>query len=163
MLIRRYRDEDRPDVIRLFREFMAEYSGPGFAAYVERAIGEELGRIAAYYGGERQGFWVAEEAGALVGMAGVERQSETAAELRRMVVDKAHRRRGIARALLATTENFCRDAGYAMFVLNTSGLQVPAMRLYESSGYRHVRTASPAQTTHKTVGGLERHYYEKTL
>jgi hypothetical protein len=41
-------------------------------------------------------------------------------------------------ALLATAESFCRDAGYASIV-----------------------TAKPEGTTHKMVGALTRHYYEK--
>lgn len=159
MLIRRYEQRDREAVLRLFRDFMAEVGD--FAAYVDRAIAEELGRIGEYYAAG--GFWVAESDGAVVGMAGIERQSETLAELRRMVVARMHRRRGIAKALLATAESFCRDAGYASIVLNTSELQQPAMRLYESSGYRRVRTARPEETTHKMVGGLTRHYYEKKL
>lgn len=71
-------------------------------------------------------------------MVGIERQSATVAELRRMVVQRTHRRRGIARMLLA-------------------------MRLYEASGYRRMRTDRSAETTHKAVGSLTRHYYEKKL
>jgi GNAT superfamily N-acetyltransferase len=161
MLIRRYKTQDRAAVIRLFREFMEQYD---FPAYVERAIGEELGRIEDYYLGHAgQGFWIAEEGGRVVGMVGIERQSDAVAELRRMVVEAAQRRRGTARALLAAAERFCRESGYAAIVLSTSELQVPAMRLYEASGYHRTRTESSAQTTHKAVGGLTRHYYEKRL
>jgi GNAT superfamily N-acetyltransferase len=106
---------------------------------------------------------VAQADDAVVGMVGIERRSDAEAELRRMIVARMHRRRGIAKALLATAESFCRDAGYASVVLNTSDLQQPAMRLYESSGYRRLRTAQPGETTHKMVGGLTRHYYEKKL
>jgi GNAT superfamily N-acetyltransferase len=156
MLIRRYEQRDRDAVIRLFRDFMAEMGD--FAAYVQRATDEELGRIGEYY--VDGAFWVA---GEVIGMAGVERHSETVAELRRMIVARQYRRRGIARALLAVAEEFCRQAGYATVVLSTSELQAPAMRLYESSGYRRVRTARSEETTHKMVGGLTRHYYEKKL
>lgn len=156
MVIRRYEERDREAVIRLFRDFMREMGD--FPDYVQRAIAEELGRVAEYYASG--GFWVA---GDVIGMIGVERQSDRVAELRRMVVAREHRRRGIARALLATAESFCREAGYSTIVLNTSELQEPAMRLYESSGYRRTRTAKPEATTHKMVGGLTRHYYEKKL
>jgi GNAT superfamily N-acetyltransferase len=159
MLIRKYQERDRGAVIRLFRDFMREMGD--FPGYVQRAIDEELSRVGEYYA--RGGFWVAEVDGAVVGMAGIERQSAGKAELRRMIVDRAHRRRGIARALLAAAESFCRDAGYVFIVLNTSELQQPAMRLYEASGYRRTRTAAPERTTHKMVGGLTRHYYEKKL
>ena len=162
-MIRGYIDADRDSVIALFRQFMDELTPPGreaeFAAYVEQAIREELGRIGEYYRGS---FWVM-DLGGVVGMVGVERQSEEAAELRRMAVDRSHRRKGIARALLAHAEAFCRQQCYRKIVLNTSELQVEARRLYESSGYRYLDAAAPAGTTHKRVGGLTRHYYEKRL
>ena len=134
----------------------------GFADYVERAITEELGRIDAYYAGPGQGFWVAEDR-VVIGMVGIERQSRAAAELRRMVVEASQRRRGIGRRLLSTAEAFCRDAGYVSIVLSTSELQAPAMRLWESSGYRLLRSEKSEATTHKQVGGIVRHYYEKKL
>ena len=159
MEIRPYKSADREAVIGLFRQFMEEH---GFADYVERAIAEELGRIDAYYAGPGQGFWVAEEQG-IAGMVGVERESDSIAELRRMVVERSRRRRGIARMLLATAEGFCRRAGYSAIVLSTSELQAPAMRLWESSGYRLLRTEKSEATTHKQVGGLTRQYYQKEL
>lgn len=163
--IRPYRSPDRTDVIRLFREFMAELTPPGlraeFESYVETAIREELGRIEQYYfSAEGQGFWVADQSG-VVGMVGVERHSELSAELRRMAVFKTHRRRGIARELLQVAESFCRAFGYRTVVLSTSELQAPAMRLYESSGYRLLRTESAVRPSHKTPGaGLTRYRYQ---
>ena len=80
-----------------------------------------------------------------------------------MAVESAQRRKGLGRALLAHAEAFCRDAGYRTVVLSTSELQVAAMRLYASSGYRLVREEIAATTTHKAVGGLTRYHYEKAL
>jgi ribosomal protein S18 acetylase RimI-like enzyme len=165
--IRRYRPSDQGGVVALFREFMWELTPPAlgaeFQAYVERAIQEELGRIEEYYFGRGgQGFWVADESRVL-GMVGIEKHADDAAELRRMAVERAHRRKGLGRALLAHAEAFCRDAGYRMVVLSTSELQVAAMRLYESSGYRRVGEEVAAATSHKAVGGLTRYHYEKAL
>jgi len=166
--IRRYRPADRASVIELFRQSMWELAPPElgaqFQSYVERAIGEELGRIEEYYfGREGQGFWVAGEERVL-GMVGVERHDGDAGELRRMAVDESHRRRGIARELLAFAEAFCREAGYRRIVLSTSQLQAAARRLYESSGYRLVREEAAAPASHKSVGaGLTRFHYEKAL
>jgi putative acetyltransferase len=165
--IRRYRPFDHGAVIALFREFMWELTPPllgaEFQAYVERAIREELGRIEEYYfAREGQGFWVADE-DRVVGMVGVERQAEDCAELRRMAVEKAHRRKGIGRELLAAAEAFCRDCGYRRLVLSTSELQVAAARLYESSGYRRVREEQAAPASHKSVGAALRYHYEKSL
>lgn len=167
MKIRRYLPSDQGAVVGLFREFMWELAPPRLAApfqdYIELAIREELGRIEEYYFGRGgQGFWVA-DASRVVGMVGIEKHADDAAELRRMAVERAHRRKGLGRALLAHAEAFCRDAGYRMVVLSTSELQVAAMRLYESSGYQRVREEIAAATSHKAVGGLARYHYEKAL
>ena len=155
-------------MIGLFREFMWELTPPvlraEFQSYIERAIHDELGRIEEYYfGRDGQGFWVVGEE-RVVGMVGVERHEDDAGELRRMAVEKALRRKGFGRELLATAEVFCRDCGYRRVVLSTSELQVAAMRLYESSGYRLVRKEEAAPASHKSVGaGLTRYHYEKVL
>jgi ribosomal protein S18 acetylase RimI-like enzyme len=168
MKIRRYRASDQSGVIGLFRQFMAELTPPrlgeAFQAYVEQAIAEELGQIDEYYlRRQDQGFWVA-EAGGVVGMVGIEHRDDRTAELRRMAVDKAQRRKGIARKLLAAAEAFSRGRGYQRIVLSTSELQTAAMRLYESSGYRLVREEKNAPSSHKSAGaGLTRYHYEKAL
>jgi GNAT superfamily N-acetyltransferase len=166
-MIRVYRPSDRGAVIALFRAFVRELTPPGrsaeFEAYIDRALREELGRIEEYYSGEGQGFWVACDP-RVVGMMGIERHAADAGELRRMAVDKAHRRQGIGRMLLAAAEAFCRNFGYRRVVLSTSELQTAAMRLYESGGYRLAREERDAQGSHKSVGaGLSRYHYEKML
>jgi putative acetyltransferase len=161
--VRRYRSEDRDAVIGLFRDFMRELTPPRleaeFAAYIETAIREELSRVEDYYA--RGAFWVAED-DRIVGMVGVEPQGKAVAELRRMAVDRQHRRKGIGRRLLAAAEAYCRASGYRKIVLSTSELQVAARRLYEASGYRVVREEIATARSHKTVGaGLTRYHYEK--
>jgi GNAT superfamily N-acetyltransferase len=161
--VRRYRSADRDAVIDLFRDFMGELTPPaleaGFAAYVETAIREELSRIEEYYA--RGAFWVAEQ-NRVVGMVGIEPHGEDAAELRRMAVDRQHRRQGIARELLAAAEAYCSASGYRKIILSTSELQLAARQLYETSGYRLVRQEVAADQSHKTAGaGLMRYHYEK--
>jgi ribosomal protein S18 acetylase RimI-like enzyme len=166
--IRQYRASDHAAVIALFRGFMRELTPPHlaveFEAYVETAIRAELGRIEDYYlARPDQGFWVAEE-NVVLGMVGIERHAADAGELRRLAVDRAHRRRGIGRLLLTTAEAFCREAGYRKVVLSTSELQVAATRLYEANGYRLERKESAAPASHKSVGaGLARYHYEKAM
>ena len=112
---------------------------------------------------EDQGFWVA-DTGGVVGMVGIEHRDDETAELRRMAVEKAQRRKGIARELLATAEAFTESRGYRRIVLSTSELQVAARQLYESSGYRLVREEKNAAASRKSAGaGLTRHHYEKSL
>lgn len=166
MKIRRYLPPDQAAVIALFREFMWELTPPRLGAefqdYIERATRDELGRIEEYYfGREGQGFWVVDD---VVGMVGIERQTQHSAELRRMAVKSSHRRKGIGRELLRTAEAFCRECGYSKVVLSTSELQVAAVQLYESNGYRLVRKEIDAPASHKAAGaGLARYHYEKAL
>jgi putative acetyltransferase len=166
--IRPYRAADRDAVIALFRDFMQELRKPGLAAqfdaYIGTAVREELGRIEAYYlEAPDQGFWVAVQH-SVVGMVGIERHAADCAELRRMAVQAQERRKGIGRALLATAECFAREHGYRRIALSTSELQLAARALYESSGYRLIRTEQAAPASHKSVGaGLARHHYEKSL
>ena len=167
-MIRPYGPADRAAVIALFRAFMHELTPPRrqreFSEYVEKAIREELGRIDDYYlGRDGHGFWVADEHG-VFGMVGIERHASDTAELRRMAVDAAHRRRGVGRALLATAEDFCRQHGYRRMILSTSELQAAARCLYEASGYRLAREERDAPASHKSVGaGFARYHYEKAL
>jgi len=147
---------------------MHELAPPSFSeafqSYVEQAIAEELGRIEQYYfQRDDQGFWVA-DAGGVVGMVGIEHRNDRTAELRRIAVETAQRRKGVGRELLATAEGFASSCGYQRIVLSTSELQLAARRLYESSGYRLVRGEKNAPASHKSVGaGLTRYHYEKAL
>jgi putative acetyltransferase len=68
-----------------------------FEGYIALSLKEEIDRIADYYSERDGGFWVAIDAGRVVGMFGLEPSFATAMELRRMYVDPDARRRGIAR------------------------------------------------------------------
>lgn len=60
------------------------------------------------------------------------------AEIKRMYVAPAGRRRGLARAVLAHLEGTARQAGADVMVLETGIAQPEAIALYESAGYRPV-------------------------
>lgn len=51
-------------------------------------------------------------------------------------VDAAHRGRGHGRTLMLAAENACREAGATALTLNVFTGNTPALRLYESLGYR---------------------------
>jgi GNAT superfamily N-acetyltransferase len=51
-------------------------------------------------------------------------------------VDAAHRGRGHGRTLMLAAENACREAGVTALALNVFAGNTPALRLYESLGYR---------------------------
>lgn len=74
------------------------------------------------------------------------------AELRRMYVSPALRRRGAARQLLAALEAGARGAGVDVMVLATGQPQVAAVRFYRACGYLDVpgfgHYASAAEAIH---------------
>lgn len=167
-LIRPYRDSDAAAVralfIRINREVAPATLRAAFEAYIALSLREEIDRIPAYYGERGGSFWIAEQDGVLVGTYGLERIDARTAELRRMYVVPEARRRGIARAMLAHAEQYCRAADLARLQLATAELQQAALAFYRAAGFRVLREEIAAATTNKTVGsGLKRFHMEKQL
>jgi GNAT superfamily N-acetyltransferase len=128
------------------------------------SLREEVDRLADYYAAKQGAFFVAHDGDRLAGMFGLEGIGTSSAELRRMYVHAAHRRRGLARMMLLEAERTCRDAGTPLLTLSTSELQPAALAFYRKSGYRLVREDTAAAQTNKTVGGdIRRYYFEKDL
>jgi len=66
---------------------------------------------------------------------GLKRLDERAAEIKRMYVVPAARRRGVARRLLTVLEDAARARGYAVVRLDTGPRQPHAATLYRAAGY----------------------------
>ena len=166
--IRRYRDSDQAAVRDLFIRVNRELATPAlrdaFQSYMAVSLRDEIDRLADYYA-ERQGtFFVVYEGETLAGVFGLERLGSLSAELRRMYVDPACRRAGLARMMLEFAEQVCREAGTPVLTLSTSELQQAALALYRSSGYRLLREETGAAQSNKTVGGgIRRYHFEKEL
>ena len=68
-------------------------------------------------------------------------------EVAKMAVTEACRKLGIGRMLLAAVIAAARDSGAVRLHLETNGILAPAIRLYESLGFRHIpperRPSSP--------------------
>lgn len=91
-------------------------------------------------------FVVARVDGAVVGCGAARRMPGEPAtagaaygEVKRMMVDPAHRGRRIGARLLATIEAGLRDDGIALALLETGRDQHAALRLYERAGYTRRR------------------------
>ena len=169
LIIRPYRPDDQDRVENIFIEWNRYIAGPdnaaAFEAYIRRSLDEEILRIPDYYQKvPGSGFWVADLAGAVVGMAGIECLNDAEAEVRRMYVDSDHRRRGIGVRLLSHVEDFCVEESYARILLSTSELQEAALALYRAQGYRVDREEVAEEQTNRTVGGgVRRVYFVKDL
>jgi GNAT superfamily N-acetyltransferase len=166
--IRRYRDSDHAAVRDLFVRVNRELATPAlrdaFEAYIAVSVRDEIDRLAEYYAERRGAFFVMYDGEKLAGVFGLERLGTRSAELRRMYVDPAYRRRRLARMMLEFAEQACREAGTAMLTLSTSELQQAALAFYRSSGYRLLREETGAAQSNKTVGGgIRRYHFEKEL
>ena len=69
---------------------------------------------------------------------GIKRLDAETAEIKRMYVVPAARRRGVARVLLGALEEAARRRGYRIVRLDTGPLQPHAVALYASAGYTEI-------------------------
>ena len=73
-------------------------------------------------------------------MIGVQHHDRDEAQVRRLRVAQAHRRKGIGSALLETALKFCQDRGYLKITLDTFMDREPAIKLFEKFRFKHSRT-----------------------
>lgn len=88
---------------------------------------------------------------------GYRRLNVATAELKRMYVRRAGRRRGLARFVLAALEDAAAAAGYRHLWLETGLSQPEAIRLYESAGY------TPVASFGQFAGGEQQRCFGKAL
>ena len=98
----------------------------------------DLEKIGETYGGKKDAFFVVEDAGQIVGTAGVKEETAEDALLRRLFVDPKHRRRGYGADLLDRAVGFCRKNGYKRVFFRCTGRMADAMRLCLKKGFREV-------------------------
>ena len=121
-----------PRVRPLLRELDAEYSaryGPDGHAELNRHPDEEF---TAPHGGV---LLLLLERGAPVAGGAFRRYDAKTAELKRVWTHSAHRRRGLARRVLAELEREARARGYRRIYLTTGPRQPEARGLYLATGY----------------------------
>jgi GNAT superfamily N-acetyltransferase len=122
------RSYEDPDVARMVAEVQAEYvqryGGPDRAAVDPTEFVPPDGL-----------FLVGVLDGVGVATGGWRKLADGRAEIKRMYVSAAVRRRGLSRLMLAELERTAAAAGVGEVVLNTGPSQPEAVALYEQSGY----------------------------
>ncbi|XP_056327485.1 probable N-acetyltransferase camello [Danio aesculapii] len=116
-----------------------------FNKYIQTSLEQDLSHIQQTYMDPANAcFWVAETQGRVVGTVGCfpSDKDKNFLELKRMSVKKAHRGKGIAKALCRTVADFAREHGYLGVMLHTSVVQTDAQKLYEHMGYQKIREFS---------------------
>jgi putative acetyltransferase len=91
----------------------------------------------------RTTFLVARLDGQPVGCVALRQIDDQTAEVKRMYVAPAGRRKGIGRRLLAQLEQRAKEFDYRAIRLETGILQPEAQRLYESCGYTRIASFGP--------------------
>lgn len=74
----------------------------------------------------------------VIGCVALEPVGGAVFELSKMAVDPPERGRGIGRRLIAAAIERARELGAASLFLGSNARLAPAIRLYESAGFRHV-------------------------
>jgi drug/metabolite transporter (DMT)-like permease/GNAT superfamily N-acetyltransferase len=105
---------------------------------------EELGRFDEWYGGERGRALLATVDGVPAAAVVVRAWGDGDAELRRLFVRPAFRRRGLARSLVRAAIAEARTLGYRRVVLTTSDEFEGATDLYASEGFARIESYRPA-------------------
>lgn len=86
-------------------------------------------------------FWTAWSGDALLGCGALKELDSLHGEIKSMRTASAHRRKGVARAMLAHIIEEARKRSYARLSLETGAMQAfePAQRLYASFGFTYCR------------------------
>jgi ribosomal protein S18 acetylase RimI-like enzyme len=150
-VIRTFQRSDLPACLVLYREGLIG------GQIAENDTGLDMDDIeSAYLHVDGNHFWVAQlvepdgSLGSVVGMIGVQ-HFDGVAQIRRLRVTQAYRRRGIGTELVETALEYCRDRGYLQVTLDTFIERDPAIQLFEKFRFRLNRA--------RTIGGREMLYF----
>lgn len=149
--IRRYEAGDHEDVLRLHEAGLRE-----MGTFIEDhdLYSDLLAIEGVYLGGDGE-FLVGVCDGQVVAMGGLMKTSPGRAEVKRMRVAPAFRRRGFGQAILDVLHRRAASLGYSTLHLDTGINHGAAKNLYEANGYRETRCGM--------IGPVECVFYEKTV
>jgi len=108
----------------------------------ENDTGADIDNLdAGYFSDEgASGFWVASLSEFVIGMIGVQKLRENSAEIRRLRVREAFRRRGVGTRLMQHAIEMCREKGYLKVTLDVRIERGPAIAMFEKCGFTLART-----------------------
>ena len=123
--------EEYINVAKLFKEYAAwlniDLSFQNFE--------DELKELKAMYAAPQAGIILCKIKDAYVGCVGLRKIDSNTAELKRMYVQPAYQRAGIAKALLQKAIELAKAANYSCIRLDTLNYMLPAINLYKKYGF----------------------------
>jgi GNAT superfamily N-acetyltransferase len=126
-----------PRVRPLLDELAIEYDTRYGDLFGRKAAAEELNRYpAAEFEGPGGALLMVQENGESIAGGAFRQYDASTAELKRIWTHSAHRRRGLARLVLAELEGLAARRGYSRLYLTTGPRQPEAKHLYLSTGYQ---------------------------
>ncbi len=129
VLVRRFEDRDQDAARRLILEGLGGHFG-----FIDETMNPDLDDIATSYADGL--FLVAECDGQIVGTGVIVRDGTGSAVVRRMSTSAAHRRRGVAWALLDRLVEHARETSCGRVVLTTNDDWQDAIAFYLAFGFR---------------------------
>lgn len=134
-VIRPFKPDDQLAARALILQGLGEHFG-----FIDESINLDLDDLDANYCTLERVLLVAEQDAQLVGAGALVTLDEHAAQMVRVSVSSAHRRRGIARQIVTTLVNIARQWGFERMEVETNNDWVDAIGLYQSLGFiEHVR------------------------
>jgi DNA-binding MarR family transcriptional regulator/GNAT superfamily N-acetyltransferase len=118
----------------------------------EALVGEIVVDFLRNFDAKRERCWIAELDGERVGSIFLVKETSRVAKLRLLLVDPGARGRGVGKLLVQTCIEFARQAGYSKITLWTNSVLDAARHIYESEGFRLVKSEKHESFGHRLTG-----------
>jgi DNA-binding MarR family transcriptional regulator/GNAT superfamily N-acetyltransferase len=123
----------------------------GWDVTYEALVAKILSEFVSEFDPKRDGAWIAEQAGAIVGSVFLV-HSKTVAKLRLLYVEPRTRGSGVGRRLVRACIDGARARGYRKLELWTNDVLSAARRIYQAEGFRLVRQEKHTSFGKKLTG-----------
>ena len=131
------------------RVYAREYGNDErFEAMVAGSVARAAGRG---FPSEREGIWIVERDGALLGSTAFTDEGDGTAALRWVLLDRSLRGAGLGRRLIGEAIAEARSHGYSRLFLETFSLLRSAAHLYRSFGFEVVSTDTAPRWGHEAI------------